>query len=119
LKVTKEDIMKYFGGFNYNGIKSRNWNLWLLEMCWNIWQLPRNKFKAIHKSFHMDNELIIQLLNAKIRIVYQPSNYVTVDETILHTKSRNPHRQHVRSKPKATGCKLFTLCDSNCVPMAF
>jgi hypothetical protein len=24
LKVTKEDIMKYFGGFNYNGIKSRN-----------------------------------------------------------------------------------------------
>jgi len=62
---------------------------------------------------------IIKISNVKVRIVYQTSNYVAVDETILPTKSRNPHRQHVRGKPKATGCKLLTLCNSNCVPMAF
>jgi len=87
---------------------------------WTIKRLmPRCKFEAIHRAFHMDNDIILKLLNLKIRSVYSPSNYVTVDETILPTKSRNPHRQHVRGKPKATGCKLFTVCDSNSIPVGF
>ena len=38
---------------------------------------------------------------------------------MLPTKARNPHRQHVRGKPHATACKLFTLCDSFGVPISF
>jgi hypothetical protein len=42
-----------------------------------------------------------------------------VDECILPTKCRNPHRQHIRGKPHATGCKLFIACDSHGVSLAF
>jgi hypothetical protein len=81
--------------------------------------MPRTKFEAVLSDFQMDNKIVIRFLNTKIITVYSPTNYVTVDEKILPTKSRNPHRQHVRGKPKATGCKLFTVCDSNCIPIGF
>ncbi len=38
---------------------------------------------------------------------------IVVDETLILFKGRWKARQHVRGKPHATGCKLFTLADSD------
>jgi hypothetical protein len=126
IRVNKEDVLSYFAVLTVMGLTPQPeisdfwknspgiYGNWFIKRI-----MSRNKFEAIHRSFHMDNELIIKLLNSKIRRVYLPSNYVTVDETILRTKSRNPHPKHVRGKLKATGCKLFIVCDSNCIPVGF
>lgn len=42
---------------------------------------------------------------------YNPSNHLTVDETILGTRARCPFKTYMKSKPDKYGIKLYNVCD--------
>ncbi|XP_022911999.2 piggyBac transposable element-derived protein 4-like isoform X1 [Onthophagus taurus] len=43
---------------------------------------------------------------------YSPSEYVTIDETLLAFRGRCPFKMYIPSKPDKYGLKLVTMCDS-------
>lgn len=92
--------------------------------------MTANRFKKIVENFHCnDNETqppksdqnydklhkvrpLLEVLNENIRKVYQPSDVVTVDESMIPFKGRYVLKQYMPKKPVKWGYKVWCLCDS-------
>ena len=99
----------------------------LLDHPWFCSILPRNRFKQIVRFFHVvdnttrsehpDDKLfkvrpLVDSLLDKCKKHFHPSRNLSIDESIIGTKSRISFRQYIKNKPTKWGVKMFVLADS-------
>lgn len=53
---------------------------------------------------------LFEEFNLKLRQVYEPSEYLTIDEQLLEFHGRVKFKQYIASKPGRFGIKIFWLC---------
>ena len=58
-------------------------------------------------------QFIIDVLNLNFKKFYTPSETVFIDETLILFKGKCSHKQHIKNKPKNTGLKFYSICDSS------
>ena len=87
--------------------------------------MSRQKFESIMSFLHVsdiDNEdssdrltkvrLLMDHINIKSNILYQPYENIAVDERMVKSKARFSFQQYIKNKPVKRGFKLWCLCDS-------
>lgn len=126
--VTQEDIRHFLGLVGFMGIVK----LPSLADYWSqdeIFQIPfarkimsRKRFEIILRMIHFsDNSAphpsklhkiqpLVDLLVKNFKDLYNPEEYVCVDETLLPFRGRLSMRQYIKSKRHKYGVKLFKLC---------
>lgn len=67
-------------------------------------RIKNDKFAAFRQMWTMFEE--------NCRKYYTPSEYVTIDETLLSFRGRCPFRMYLRNKPDKYGMKIISLCDA-------
>ncbi|KAG4066842.1 hypothetical protein HA402_012909 [Bradysia odoriphaga] len=92
--------------------------------------MPENRFEKITQNLHLNNNNdilpkshicydklhkvrpLLDLLNENIGKVYDPSSFVTVDESMIKFKGRCVLKQYMPLKPIKRGYKVWCLADS-------
>ena len=85
----------------------------------------RNRFSALMSMIHIvdpstedkSDKLrkvseFVEIIKKRCTSLYQPEQYVAVDERIVKSKHRSGIRQYIKNKPVKFGLKLWVLADS-------
>lgn len=93
-------------------------------------QFTRNRFQDILSYFHLVDtsnlpkpkepnydpcsrfQPLIDQMNTVSRHHFTPGKYLSIDESIVPTKSHNPMMQYIPSKRHRFGVKLWMICDA-------
>jgi Transposase IS4 len=77
--------------------------------------MSSKKWKKIHSILDFDNngEELINMLNQANEKHYVPNSDMSIDETVLFSKAKNPLKVSMPCKPKGIGFKLYSLADKN------
>jgi hypothetical protein len=86
--------------------------------------MSRDLFIEVSRTIHCDINLkdshFEQSLNNQFKKLYDPDRFLIVDETLIGFKGRRwRFLQHIPTKPKATGVKLYLCADSDGYVLSF
>ena len=99
----------------------------ILEQPWFRRTFARDRFLQILRVFHIsdnsqqqnhqDDKLfkvrpLIDLLAERFKIMYQPGEHLSIDESMIGTKCRLSFIQYLPNKPTKWGVKMWVLADS-------
>lgn len=124
----KYEIKRFFGLICYMGIvKMPNISCyWSKEKMFKV-ALPaecmsRNRFELLIRMVHFSNneentldrlhkvQPVVDKIQKNIQSVYNPSEVVCVDESLIPFRGRLVMRQYIKNKRHRYGIKLFKLC---------
>jgi len=126
-----QDILLYFGAILFMGFnkKSEQELHWSSEPCDDSNFLKEYitcaKYKIIKQIFHLADNLLnigkhkfykiadfMENLTFQFRRFYAPSQFLSIDESMISFKGRSKFKFYIPSKPTKWGMKLHSLCDS-------
>jgi len=69
------------------------------------------KYRKIYTDIKNMDSKFEEIFNRNIKKYWIPGTEIAIDETIALCKARFAHRQHIKSKPNATGMKIYAMAD--------
>lgn len=88
--------------------------------------MPFKRFRQISRFLHFSNNEtsdrndrlrkvrpIINLWNEKFKEIYTPSEYISIDESLMKYKGRLAYKQYNPSKRARFGLKIYKLCEAS------
>jgi hypothetical protein len=75
--------------------------------------MSRDRFFTIFRRMHLDPDFLFSQLQKNSQEYWDPSQEISIDETIYPFKGRFQYRQKIARKPHNTGLKFFLLADSS------
>ena len=131
-ETTATEIKTFISLVIYQGLVrvSRNDRYWstrsLYHGLWTRNFMSRNRYQAILGMLHIADPLtedplnklrkvdeFVNIFRDKCKQLYQPSQYVAVDERLVKSKHRSGMRQYIANKPAKFGLKLWVIADSS------
>ena len=125
------ELQKYFGILYSLGISRKpsirdHWSSQSLLQTQTITRaMSRSRFEAISRYLRFYNDDVcnkddylykirefISLICRNSILYYQPSNFLSLDETMIAFRGRHYSRIYMPQKPTKYGFKCFLLCDS-------
>jgi len=73
--------------------------------------VDQRTYHEMKKSLRIDVDKLIKHLNKKWQYYWEPFRNITVDESLIPTKTRCPHPVIIRRKPHPVGVKLWSNVD--------